>query len=137
MVLGVGILAGGLLLRGGCGDPLRGRGEIYARVIEQLQSGRIPVRPDGIAALPSDLQAASKDGQVWVSSNAGLLLVAFKTWRGKAFNMEGFLFCSRTLTPADVQRDYHGNSTITVGPAELTLEKQIDPQWYRVSRRLD
>src|SRR5579864_5746954 len=69
------------------------RNQLYMAVIAGLKSGKIGTNPAGTVSLPPNLNSASVGGEVYVSSRPdGLLLVAFKTWRGKGRNMQGFLF---------------------------------------------
>lgn len=117
---------------------LASRREVCSEVIRRVQSGELGLGQTGVVRLPQELSRASIGGEVYAASpRSGLWLVAFKTWQGKAYNMEGVLFCSQPLTPADIQKDYYGDSVIQVGPAPLVLEKQIDANWYEVSYRLD
>ena len=51
--------------------------------------------------------------------------------------MAGLLFCSRPLASSDIEKDYYGDNVIQVGPVPLTLEKQIDPNWFEISYGLD
>lgn len=90
------------------------------------------------ARLPSDLWAASVDGEVYVyHSSAGKLVVVFKTWRGKGFNVEGFLYTTEPFGSTDITSNSYGHSIFIMNPIELTLEKKINSNWYRVSYRLD
>lgn len=109
----------------------------YEAVVAGVRDGRIAPDQNGVATLPADLGAASEGGEVLVASRNGLLLVAFRTWRGKAFNMRGFLYSSRPLAAAELVKDYYGNNTVAIGPAPLTIDQQIEPNWYAVSRSED
>jgi hypothetical protein len=110
---------------------------IYLQVIERVEKGDIKPDASGAAQLPADLRDASVDGEVYVLyPSPAQLLIVFKTWRGKGYNMQGFLY-ARTPLESEIERDYYGNSVVIIGPLELTLEDKLEPSWYRVSHRLD
>jgi hypothetical protein len=137
----------------GCsgGGALNGNQDLYLKVVDGVNKGTIKtdaekgiVIPDGSvrqpfsAQLPPNLRDASMNGEIYVlRPNAGHQVVIFKTWIGKGFNMEGFLYTSRRFTNSEIRKDYYGNSVFAVGPSEITLEKELDPNWYKVSRHLD
>ncbi|MGD0262748.1 MAG: hypothetical protein ABSD29_23525 [Verrucomicrobiota bacterium] len=145
----------GLVLLGwvGCSadSGFKGNRPLYEQVIQGLRKGEIKTEqekgvqiPEGSvrlpisARLPSVFQAASVGGEIYVSRpSTNQLLVVFKTWRGKGFNMEGFLYAAQPLSGAEITKDYYGHSVIVIGPMELVLEKQLDLNWYRVSYELD
>lgn len=137
------VTATALLAAGGCqrrstpASELARRRGVYAVIVTGLQKGELVPDASGTVALPKGLIAASVDGQVLVASRSDLLLVVFKTWRGKACNMQGFLFASRPLQQADMRKDYYGNNTVLVGPAPLTVSGQLEPNWYLVTRSED
>ena len=107
-------------------------------VIRLILSGQMSISPGGITTLPASLASASVGGEIYASSpSSGQMLIAFKDWIGKGRNMSGLLFCSRPLTSGDIEKDYYGEDVIQVGPIQLVLEKQIDPNWYEVSYGLD
>ena len=125
--------------------------QLRERAIERVRNGEIKTEqenglqvPQGSARLscsaqlPHDLQEASLDGLIYVSKpTTNQLIVVFKTWQGKGFNMEGFLYAAKPLSGAGVSKDYYGHSVVIIGPMELVLERQLDPNWYRVSYKLD
>lgn len=135
-----------LLACGGCGNDegalFRNNLSLYTRVLERIQKGnlktegekgiRIPwgaVRLPESAFLPHDSEAASAGGEIYVSRpGGGQLIVVFKTWRGKGFNMEGFLYAAKPIQTTD---------TVRIGPIKLSIERQMNQHWYRVSYRLD
>lgn len=124
----------------GCGGSsmLKKNKPLYEEAINRLQSGTIKADSSGSARLPTDLQAASVDGEIYVSHpSTNQIVVVFKMWRGKGNNMEGFLYANPPLGKSATQTDYYGKQTISVGPVELTLDKQIDPNWHKVSYKLD
>ena len=124
----------------GCGGNtvLKKNKALYEQTINRLQSGMMKPDSVGRARLPVELQAASVDGEIYVSqTSTNQLVVVFKTWRGKGNNMEGFLYANPPLGKSATQTDYYGKQAISVGPVELTLEKQIDPNWHKVSYKLD
>ena len=51
--------------------------------------------------------------------------------------MEGFLYAAKPLSGTEITKDYYGHSVVVIGPMELVLEKQLGPNWYRVSHKLD
>jgi hypothetical protein len=142
-----------VLVCAGCGpgDGFERNQRIYRRVIERVQNGEIKtdeekgvkipsgsIRLPCSAQLPSSLLAATVDGEVYVSRpSAAQLIIVFKTWKGKGFNMVGFLYAAKPLSGAEITKDYYGHSVVVIGPMELVLEKQLDPNWYRVSHKLD
>lgn len=111
---------------------------LYEQSISRLESGTIKPDSSGRVRLPMDLRAASVDGEVYVSQlSTNQIVVVFKTWRGKGNNMEGFLYANPPLGKSSTQTDYYGKQVIRVGPVELTLDKQIDANWHKVSYKLD
>ena len=137
----------------GCGadSGFKSNRPLYERVIQGVQIGQIKtdqekgiqipqgsVRLPSSAQLPPDLREASVGGEIYVSRpSTNQLLVVFKTWRGKGFNMEGYLYAAKPLSAAEITKDYYGHSVVVIGPMEFVLEKQLDPNWYRVSYKLD
>ncbi|HEX4646903.1 MAG TPA: hypothetical protein VH598_14970, partial [Verrucomicrobiae bacterium] len=65
------------------------------------------------------------------------LLVVFKTWQGKGFNMEGYLYAATPLGPQDTSTNAYGSAVITLGSLDLVLGKQVNANWFRVSYNLD
>ncbi len=111
---------------------------LYEQTISRLQSGTIRPDSSGRARLPTDLQTASVDGEILVSQpSTNEIVVVFKTWCGKGENMEGFLYANPPLGESATQSDYYGKPVISVGPVEVTLDKEIDPNWHKVSYKLD
>jgi hypothetical protein len=122
----------------GCRAAIEARKRIRMQVIAALQTGQMAIGPTGVVRLPPQFESASDYGEVYVSFLPnGQLLVAFKTWTGKGCNMEGILYCSQPLIPGTMVKDYYGNNTVEVGPVDLTIDGQIDRNWYWVSYRLD
>ena len=136
--------------------PTRDRSELdanqylYLQVVRAIDSGAITVRSgggaglnltikcDGTADLPPQLASASVDGLVFASKRpSGQYAVAFCTWRGKAFNMRGYLYTPTAFTPSEIAIDSYGEKMITVGPAELTIDEQFDSHWYLVHCDMD
>lgn len=123
----------------------------YRDVIERVRKGEIKTEqekgvaiPEGAvrlpvsAELPADLRAVSAGGEIYVfRPSTNQLIVVFKTWIGKSFNMEGFLYAAKPLSASEITKDYYGHSVVAIGPMELVLEKRLDPNWYRVGYKLD
>jgi hypothetical protein len=117
--------------------------DLCLKVIAHIKSGEIKTDGEkGIpppaggtrlaqsASLPSDLQKASIDGEIYIFRlSSPQLLVVFKTWQGKGFNMEGWLYATVPLGPHDIAKDAYGRSVITLGPMDLALEKQVNTNW--------
>src|ERR1041384_7704183 len=89
-----------VLLCAGCSPApkYKSQQDLYLEVIKRIKSGQIKtlgevgVAPLGCctATLPPDLRKASSDGNVYVFRPAtNQLIVIFKTWTGKGFNLEG------------------------------------------------
>jgi len=142
-----------LLVCAGCSENGMSKSDqvLYQQVIDRIRAGKIKtdeengikqpggsVRLPQSASLPSDLSTASSDGEIYIfRPSGGQLLVVFKTWRGKGYNLEGFLYVGHSLGTDDINKDAYGKQIITLGPIDLTLEKQLNPNWYRVSYKLD
>jgi hypothetical protein len=97
------------------------------KVVERAGNGELTPSSSGIISLPSDLKAASNDGQAYMSkdANAGLLI---------AFNMSINPHRKEYLLYAE--RDLPQNSTsIQVGPLNLTIAGKGDDHWYRTIAR--
>jgi hypothetical protein len=124
---------------------------LYNQVISRIKSGEIKTDEEGgitppaagvrlpqSATLPSDLQAASTNGEIYIfRPSRNQLLVVFSTWRGKGFNIEGYLYTAVPLEPQDTSKDGYGKKVITLGPMDLALDEQLNTNWYRVSYKLD
>jgi hypothetical protein len=122
----------------GCRVATEARKRLRMQVVEALKTGQVVIGPTGVVKLPPRFGSASEYGEVYASLLPnGQLFVAFKTWTGKGYNMEGLLYCSQPLTPGNMVKDYYGNNTVQVGPVDLTIEQQINSNWYQVSYRLD
>jgi hypothetical protein len=127
----------------------------FTHVAHEILSGRLNEHPVGLVVLPQAHASLTADGRVYVTrKNGGLVLILFPTWRGKGSNLEGYLFCSRRLKAADIQKDSYTQKaavlrvkvpqpitpSITpspVGEAEVRLERKINGQWYEVAYGLD
>jgi hypothetical protein len=147
------IVVSSLFVCASCGknDTPKANHALYLQTISRIKSGEIKtdeergiktsideVRLPQSAVLPSDLSAASVDGEVYIFRPFhDQLLVVFKTWRGKGFNMEGYLYAAAPLRPQDTTNDVYGNKIIALGPIDLVLEKQIETNWYQVNYDLD
>ena len=142
-----------LLIFAGCSDPSipKADKDLYLQVIARIRSGEIKtdgekgikpltgnIRLVESASLPADLQKASIDGNIYIfRSSPGQLFVIFKTWRGKGYNMKGWLYAAVPLESRDMINDAYGKSVIELGPMDLAPEKPVDKNWYRVSFNLD
>ena len=137
----------------GCGADTAFRSNLprYRRVIRRVQDGgikndqekgaQVPPESDRLpssAQLPPDLREASLGGEIYVyRPSTNQILVVFKTWRGKGRNMEGYLYAARPISATELSKDYYGDSVVVIDHLELVLGKQPDPNWYRVSYKLD
>lgn len=145
LTVGCAVLCGGLLAWYFYGARDREQeickvkqGGFCREVLDRLRDGRLAIPGNNVLVLPEELASASVDGEVYVAvPESDLLLVVFKTWRGKGHNMEGLLFASRPLRPTDMRLDYYGNSSIVIGPVPLVIDEEVDQNWYKVSYRLD
>jgi hypothetical protein len=124
----------------GCGESsmLKKNRPLYEEAIHWLEAGAIKADSAGRVRLPMELQAASVDGEIYLfQPYTNQMVVVFKTWRGKGHNMEGFLYANPPLGESSTQTDYYGKQVISAGPIQLTLDKQIDAHWHKVSYKLD
>jgi hypothetical protein len=142
-----------LLICAGCSETSMSKSDqnLYLQVIARIKSGEIKtdgekgIQPSAestrlaqSASLPSDLQKVSSDGQIYIfRPSPSQLLVVFKTWQGKGFNMEGWLYAAVPFGPHDTSKDAYGKSVVTLGPMDFALEKPVNTNWYHVSYKLD
>lgn len=119
-------------------------------VFHQIQQGKLKPSQDGSVRLTGRDALLTKDHRAYVTHNSNhLVAVLFPTWIGKGSNLQGYLYCSRSLGPADISKDSYGDKVIglnTPGPwskeipahlMEVTIDRQISPGIYHVSRSLD
>ncbi len=120
-----------LLLFSGCGSKAEPQlatdyNAMRDKVIKEARAGKIQPDASGVATLPSDLQALSKDGHIYISNDEPFgLRIAFKMQAGAGHSMAGFLYCESPL-PA-------GSRKVRVGPVELMLRRKLDSHWYEAS----
>jgi hypothetical protein len=126
------------------------------KVVAAIDSGKLRPDADGEVVLPPHWASVSRTGRVYVNrKGSGLLMILFPTWQGKAWNMQGYLFCSRPLTPADtlsgdpesgndsLRLFYFAFLTSSAVPRarrmgeEVTLDRKVSANWYHVHRDED
>jgi hypothetical protein len=143
-----------LLICSGCNkhDAFTTNQRLYNRVVDRVQSGEIKAdtKERGVTShpgstylaqsviLPPDLKSASVNGEIYIfRTSPSQLFIIFSTWRGKGFNMEGFLYAAAPLTPPDIGKNSYGRKVVFLGPMELSLDQRLNANWYRVSYNLD
>lgn len=139
-----------MLVCAGCEEKnmFKGQQSLYVQVVNRIKTGEI--KPDNLqpsngsvrlpesASLPPDVRNASTDGEIYIFRRPpAQLIIVFKTWRGKGFNMEGYLYAATPLGPQDTSKDAYGKKNLTLGPMNLEIKRQINTNWYQVSYKLD
>jgi hypothetical protein len=113
----------------------------YQAVVADIKSGRQTVAPTGEIILPPAQASSVVDGKAYATTQlAGTMLVLFPTWRGKAWNLRGYLYSGGP--PLAVGSEISINvplvdQMLQPETAEVTIERAVAPGWYYVSRTLD
>lgn len=114
----------------------------YGPVVTAIASGSLPVPADGVVTLPAKWKGLTPRGLVHVERRPdGRLFVLFPTSCGRGEDVDGWLYCSGPLAPADFYSVNWGaggerRHMDACGRTMLTITSQAPP-WYRVTRRLD
>jgi len=115
---------------GGCGKPDNAPqpadpAALRKEVIAQVQSGGIKPDATGLAHLPPEVQSASADGRVYISTDPSAgFLVAFSLQGGSGFG-RGLLYVERPVAT--------GTRNVKVGNIQLVLMHPVDEHWYEVA----
>ena len=136
----------------------------FEEVVAQVRGRKL--RPDsaGVVTLPPRWAHLTQDGKVYVAPGPdGNMLVTFVTWRGRAFNFEGYLHSRKPLRGEALTRDSFTSGRGFLGYLEIrapgssyppdyppgappidpteelsaTVERRIEDNWYFISYRLD
>jgi hypothetical protein len=124
----------------------------YLAVVKDLKSGRLVIgtkprlgywhgtAPKNQVDLPPSYQSIAP--KVYAERRPdGRLFVLFATWLGRGADLNGYLYCSRPLTPGDFFPADWGSGGVRQ-QIHLCGISYLEPQhirgpWYRVLRRLD
>lgn len=114
----------------------------YAPVVAAITSGTLAVPPDGIVRLPAAWHGLTPRNIVNVERRPdGRVFILFPTFYGRGDDVDGWLYCTGPLRPADFYTiDWgpggKGSHLDAAGYKMLSVETR-DPPWYWVTRRLD
>ena len=112
-------------------------------VVGKIEAGTIKVGGKSPVNLPSQDWGLTPRGEVYAEKRpGGKLLVLFPTWYGRGSDVEGFLYCSGPLGPADFYQVDWGvggkREHLDVGEASLlTVGRHLRGPWHKAGRRLD
>jgi hypothetical protein len=110
----------------------------YERIIEKINNSELIPDEKGLVKLPAELAQTVEGSRVLVGENSRAeKIIIFPTWRGKGFNLKGYLFVKGDLIETDTFTDYYGNKSIKIGNIEYVVEARVSKDWYKVSRSLD
>jgi hypothetical protein len=110
---------------------------VRERIVQDFQAGKFKPDSRGVVLLPSDLAATSIGGRTFVTTNQTALWLLFRTWKGKAANMTGYLYApGAPLKPGSEVTLTTDNIGVIVS-AESTVEKALGGGWYIVHRGYD
>ena len=104
----------------------------------QIAKGVLTANAQGVVALPASLSSATVDGRAYVTTKAGgRRWILFRTWRGKAANLRGYLYTAGDApaigSDVSVTTDIAG----VIAPAEVTVDSALGNSWYKGSRSMD
>jgi hypothetical protein len=121
---------------------LRSKISQYEQVTALIESGNLSHDKDGLCVLPNDHSSLTPDGKVWVArSPSGKLRILFPTWYGRGSDVDGYLYADGNLAPSEIYAIDWGSGGshqhINVGSASMLSFKDLKPNWYWVTRRLD
>jgi len=148
------LLLFGIAWMGGCGVTERGlpqNRDDYDQIIESVKRGTLVPDEAGVVALPDALMKATVTGEVYVTTTAnGSTLILFPTWVGKGTNLDGYLYCSKSLAKGDTYEDgpyriirlrgpvvQGPPGSQPPGPVPRIIGRAIDENWHEVSSRWD
>jgi hypothetical protein len=141
VLVGVGVIVGYCLFASseeggfwGLSPPLILRQQSYTEVIRQIESGRLPIA-NHVVNLPPDYKSVAR--KVYAERRAdGRLFVLFVTWRGRGADVNGYLYCSRPLRPADFCVGPGGHEQLNACGIDDLGPVHIRGPWYYICRRL-
>jgi hypothetical protein len=129
------------------------------RVVAEVSKRMLKPDANGMVVLPVRYASVSKTGRVYVSHRGkGLTVILFPLWTGKGGNVDGYLFCNRSLAAADTEGGDNPSSgdalielrSFSWSPrrssprgvpqddlAEGRLDRQTGAHWYHVHWDLD
>lgn len=122
----------------GCSPPTAG----YEPVVAAITSGALTVPADGVVKLPPTWHGLTPDNIVNVETRPdGRTFILFPTYYGRGSDVDGWLYCSGPIGPADFHTiDWgpggKGSHLDAAGYKMLSVETR-NPPWYWVTRRLD
>ena len=122
---------------------LDGKEGKYLGVIGKIEAGTIKPGGKSPVKLPAQYGGITPMDEVYVEKRpGGKLLVLFPTWYGRGSDVEGFLYCSQPLGPADFYQVDWGvggkHEHLDVGEASLlTVKRHLRGPWHKAGRRLD
>ena len=134
----IALLALLMLVPFGCRKP----DPAFAAVAEAIRSGAARLPGNGRQTLPARFAGLTPQDVVFVDIRRdGRTFVLFPTFLGKGSDVDGWLYCSETLTPSDYTCVNWGEGGVrqhlaVAGLDFLTVLSQRG-HWYFVRRRVD
>ena len=127
-----------MLLVLGC----RRREAEFATVVQDIQTGVIPVAANGSVPLPERFAGLTPRNEIFVERKPdSRLLVLFPTWYGRGDDIEGLLYCSSALKAEDFYTVDWGQGGrrqhIDIAGRDMLTVRGFKEHWYYVSRRID
>lgn len=114
----------------------------YQTVVQQIEQGSLTANDAGVIQLPESLKNLAPRGEVYIERKPdNRLLILFPTGYGRGNDIEGYLYCSESLQPSDYYQIEWGaggvGNHIDVAGWDMLTTENLQPNWYKVSRRLD
>jgi hypothetical protein len=114
-------------------------------VFETILQGELTPNERGQVFPTGEYASTAKLGIVYVTRETdGLVMALFPMYVGEGVNMEGYLYCSRPLTSAEIGKDHWGRAIVNVyshawyGSSEpgirddVYVRRQVSPTVYYV-----
>jgi hypothetical protein len=134
------VICGAFLVFSGCERSVSI--DALAKTAEEIFHGERLPDEHGVVVIDAEFNVYGNNAFVtrWAD---GSMLILFRTWQGKGSNLRGYLFTNGP--PLEVGTEIElitfsplgPNVGVPVGIAEVTIDKAISPECYRVSRSLD
>lgn len=116
----------------------------YQPIVQAIEGGTLTRITDGVIKLPPELAGITPRDEIYIEKKAdGRMFVLFPTDYGRGDDLDGYLYCSGGLLPSDYYSiDWGAGSGgtqqhINVAGKQMLSVEEYQPNWYRVTRRLD
>jgi hypothetical protein len=137
-IVTAGVVVTALLSLSGCGAPTAS----YTPIVAAITSGALPIPANGVIGLPAKWRGIVPRDVVHAEKRPdGRIFILFPTFHGRGEDVDGWLYCSAPITPADFYTIDWGpggkHSQLDVAGCKMLSVESHRPPWYWVTRRLD